>query len=79
MRGPIGYEQSPDRRWILRHADRRRRAWRRHSRRARTFAQRLGRSQDVELLEQTLEEESMANELLTEIAESGVNQEAVQS
>jgi ferritin-like metal-binding protein YciE len=46
---------------------------------ARTFAQRLGRTGDVELLDQTLEEESIANELLTEIAESGVNQEAVQS
>jgi ferritin-like metal-binding protein YciE len=46
---------------------------------ARTFAQRLGRNEDVELLEQTLQEESVANELLTEIAESGVNQEAVQS
>jgi len=46
---------------------------------ARTYAQRLGRSEDVDLLDATLREESFANELLTEIAESGVNEQAVRA
>jgi ferritin-like metal-binding protein YciE len=43
---------------------------------ARTWAQRLGYDQAARLLQQTLEEESMANEKLTQIAESHVNMEA---
>ena len=40
---------------------------------ARTFARRLGRNEIAELLQQTLDEESNANELLTHIAEESVN------
>lgn len=40
---------------------------------ARTFARQLHRDDVAELLQQTLEEESHANELLTEIAENSVN------
>jgi ferritin-like metal-binding protein YciE len=43
---------------------------------ARAWAQRLGYNNAVKLLEQTLEEESLANEKLTKIAESHVNMEA---
>ena len=43
---------------------------------ARAWAQRLGYSNAARLLEQTLEEESMANEKLNKIAESHVNMEA---
>jgi ferritin-like metal-binding protein YciE len=43
---------------------------------ARTFARLLGEEAVAKLLEQTLEEESAADEKLTEVAESGVNQEA---
>ena len=43
---------------------------------ARTFAQRLGMENAVRLLEETLEEEKAADQKLTEIAESQVNQEA---
>jgi ferritin-like metal-binding protein YciE len=43
---------------------------------ARTWAQRLGYDQAARTLQQTLEEESMANEKLTRIAESHVNVEA---
>lgn len=43
---------------------------------ARAWAQHLGHHDAAKLLEQTLEEESMANELLTRIAESHVNMEA---
>ena len=43
---------------------------------ARAWAQHLGYHDAAKLLEQTLEEESMANELLTRIAESHVNMEA---
>ena len=43
---------------------------------ARAWAQRLGYDQAARLLQQTLEEESMANEKLTKIAESHVNMEA---
>jgi len=43
---------------------------------ARAWAQRLGYDQAARLLHETLEEESMANEKLTRIAESHVNMEA---
>ena len=42
----------------------------------RTYARQLGLEDQAELLQQTLDEESKANELLTEIAESSVNLEA---
>jgi ferritin-like metal-binding protein YciE len=44
---------------------------------AKTFAQRLGKQPAVRFLEQTLDEEKAADRKLTDIAESGVNQEAV--
>ena len=43
---------------------------------ARAWAQRLGYEKAARLLQETLEEESMANEKLTQIAESHVNMEA---
>ena len=43
---------------------------------ARAWAQRLGYDKAARLLQQTLEEESMANEKLTKIAESHINMEA---
>jgi ferritin-like metal-binding protein YciE len=43
---------------------------------ARTFAEQLGHSDAAAVLQQTLDEESAANELLTNIAMSGINQEA---
>jgi ferritin-like metal-binding protein YciE len=43
---------------------------------ARAWAQRLGYDRAARLLQETLEEESMANEKLTRIAESHVNMEA---
>jgi ferritin-like metal-binding protein YciE len=43
---------------------------------ARTLAQTLGNSRVADLLEETLEEEKEADELLTQIAESAVNTEA---
>lgn len=43
---------------------------------ARAWAQRLGYDKAARLLEQTLEEESMANEKLNKIAETHVNMEA---
>jgi ferritin-like metal-binding protein YciE len=43
---------------------------------ARAWAQRLGYDQAARLLQETLEEESMANEKLTRIAESHINMEA---
>ena len=43
---------------------------------ARAWAQRLGYDKAARLLQETLEEESMANEKLTKIAESHVNMEA---
>ena len=43
---------------------------------ARAWAERLGYDKAARLLQQTLEEESMANEKLTKIAESHVNMEA---
>jgi hypothetical protein len=44
----------------------------------RTYAQQLGLDDQVTLLQQTLDEEGQANELLTQIAESSVNIEAEQ-
>jgi len=44
---------------------------------ARTWAQRLGYNDAAQLLQQTLQEESMANEKLTQIAESHINVEAM--
>ena len=44
----------------------------------RTYAQQLGLDDQAELLQQTLDEESNANELLTQIAETSVNLEAEQ-
>ena len=44
----------------------------------RTYAQQLGLDDQAELLQQTLDEESSANELLTQIAETSVNLEAEQ-
>ncbi|HET6597329.1 MAG TPA: ferritin-like domain-containing protein [Anaerolineales bacterium] len=43
---------------------------------ARAWAERLGYEKAARLLQQTLDEESMANEKLTKIAESHVNMEA---
>lgn len=43
---------------------------------ARAWAQQMGYDRDAELLQQTLEEEAMANEKLTQIAESHVNIQA---
>jgi len=43
---------------------------------ARAWAQRLGYDNAARLLQETLEEESMANEKLTKIAESHINMEA---
>ena len=43
---------------------------------ARAWAQQMGYDRDADLLQQTLEEESMANEKLTQIAESHVNVQA---
>lgn len=45
---------------------------------ARTFARILGEEQVADLLQQTLEEESAADEKLTEIAMAGINQSAAQ-
>jgi ferritin-like metal-binding protein YciE len=44
---------------------------------ARTFAQILGYKEAADLLEKTLEEEKLADQKLTRIAESMINQEAV--
>jgi ferritin-like metal-binding protein YciE len=43
---------------------------------ARAWANKLGYSNAARLLQETLDEESMANEKLTQIAESHVNVEA---
>src|SRR5215211_5651447 len=43
----------------------------------RTFAQLLGQDKSAELLQQTLDEESEANELLNKLAEDMVNPEAL--
>ena len=42
----------------------------------RTYAEQLGFKDQAKLLQQTLDEEGRANELLTQIAESAVNAEA---
>jgi ferritin-like metal-binding protein YciE len=44
---------------------------------ARTFARRLGRDNVAQLLDETLAEEKAADEKLTQIAETSVNQQAV--
>jgi ferritin-like metal-binding protein YciE len=44
---------------------------------ARTFAEQLGHTRVAALLQETLDEEAAANEKLTEIAMSGINQEAM--
>lgn len=46
---------------------------------ARTLAQQAGQNQVADLLEQTLDEEKAADEKLTKIATSGINQKAAQS
>jgi ferritin-like metal-binding protein YciE len=46
---------------------------------ARTFAQTLGLNQAAALLEQTLQEEKEADQKLTRLAESMVNEEALQA
>jgi ferritin-like metal-binding protein YciE len=46
---------------------------------ARTFAQTLGLTNAVSLLAQTLQEEKMADQKLTQIAESMVNNEALRA
>ena len=46
---------------------------------ARTFAQILGLRSAVSLLEQTLEEEKMADKKLTQLAETMINDEALRS
>jgi len=43
---------------------------------ARAFARKLGRENVVQLLEESLQEEKAADQKLTSLAESGVNQEA---
>jgi ferritin-like metal-binding protein YciE len=43
---------------------------------ARTFAELLGEAEVVRLLQATLDEEEEAEERMTEVAESGLNQEA---
>lgn len=45
---------------------------------ARTWARQLGRDQDARVLQQTLDEEGETDKLLTRIAESMVNQQAMQ-
>jgi ferritin-like metal-binding protein YciE len=44
---------------------------------ARTFAQRRGRNDIARLLQETLDEEKAADKKLTQLAEQGINQEAV--
>ncbi len=46
---------------------------------ARTFAQTLGMTQAAALLEQTLQEEKKADQKLTQLAESMINEEALRS
>jgi ferritin-like metal-binding protein YciE len=43
-----------------------------------TFAEALGYDEDLELLKQTIEEEKTTDEKLTELAESGINEESKQ-
>jgi ferritin-like metal-binding protein YciE len=44
----------------------------------RTFAEKLGYEEAADILQETLDEESAADEKLTEIAESSVNEEALE-
>jgi ferritin-like metal-binding protein YciE len=44
---------------------------------ARTFAKRLGKQSAVQLLEETLQEEKATDQKLTQLAEAGINQQAV--
>jgi ferritin-like metal-binding protein YciE len=44
----------------------------------RTYAQQLGYEKIADMLQETLDEESNANELLTDIAESEINYEAIE-
>lgn len=46
---------------------------------ARTYAQKLGYTNAAKLLEQTLQEERQTDDKLTQLAESGINQQAAQS
>ena len=46
---------------------------------ARTLCQMMGLTDAVPLLEQTLQEEKQADQLLTQLAESGINQAAIQN
>jgi ferritin-like metal-binding protein YciE len=46
---------------------------------ARTFASRLGKDAAVQLLDETLAEEKAADQKLTQLAESGINQNAVRA
>lgn len=46
---------------------------------ARTYAQKLGYTKAAKLLEQTLQEERQTDEKLTQLAESGINQQAKES
>lgn len=46
---------------------------------ARTYARRLGLQEDAQLLQQTLDEEGNTDERLTQIAESRVNEDALQA
>lgn len=45
----------------------------------RTYAEALGREDQARLLDQSLDEESAADEKLTDLAESGINAEALQA
>jgi ferritin-like metal-binding protein YciE len=45
----------------------------------RTYAEALGREDQARLLDQSLDEESAADEKLTDLAESGINAEALHS
>jgi ferritin-like metal-binding protein YciE len=45
----------------------------------RTWAQQLGMTEDADLLQQTLEEEKQADQMLSQIAESRVNQQAARA
>jgi ferritin-like metal-binding protein YciE len=45
---------------------------------ARTWARQIGREQDAQILQQTLDEEEQTDKLLTQVAESFVNRDAMQ-
>jgi ferritin-like metal-binding protein YciE len=46
---------------------------------ARTFASRLGKESAVQLLDETLDEEKAADQKLTQLAETGINQKAARA